>query len=483
MGQDFNWTYNPVSKSDPGFTQEWTWCVISRTQFWEHLAKAYWNTLDEKYAAEWGAELTDFARKNNRFNKLAPGEPSLWRTLDASERMNESWPYAYSHFVNSPAFTPEAQWIYLRMMLEHGDLLRKTLEDRNRKGNWVTSECFGLYTIGALFPELKQAKDWRTFALNRLLEEVNCTVPPDGYEAELSPGYHYFSLSSLVGPMKLAKLNQMEIPEALRAKILAMYKGPAILMDQGGTVPATNDSCPINVVGLAKRGLQLLGNDPVLNWIASGGKEGAALPTSTMLPYAGFYAMRGGWNLDDTYLFFRAGPAGMGHEHEDMLEIVLRAWNKTLLFDAGNYCYDHSDWRRYAIGTASHSTIIVDGKWQHRGVLAPPWTEPVRNPWYATPLFDYVSGCYDGGYQTSIYNPKIQGSPQTWMGEKDYSVYHTRRILFLKPYYALLIDTLDGTGTHRYDAHFHLDAPSAKLDQDTQASRRLAIGWFPWFLI
>jgi hypothetical protein len=159
----------------------------------------------------------------------------------------------------------------------------------------------------------------------------------------------------------------------------------------------------------------------------------------------------------------------MGHQHEDMLEVVMRAWNKTLLFDPGTYPYDSSDWRRFTNGTASHNTIIVDGKWQHRGATKPPVSEPTGNPWVTTPLFDYTAGTYDAGYQQSVYRPR-PFDPQVWKGQPDKSVSHTRRVLFLPPYYALVLDTLDGTGNHTFDSHFNLEAPAARLDPATHAA-------------
>ncbi|MEJ0001557.1 MAG: heparinase II/III family protein [Verrucomicrobiota bacterium] len=53
MGADFNWTFNPVPKTDPAYTDEWTYCNVSRTEFWQSLASAYWKTGNEKYAVEW----------------------------------------------------------------------------------------------------------------------------------------------------------------------------------------------------------------------------------------------------------------------------------------------------------------------------------------------------------------------------------------------------------------------------------------------
>jgi len=481
MGKDFDWHHNPLSRSEPDYTTQWTYCVISRMHFWRFLGNAYWNTGDEKYAREWVAQLYDFTAKNNPAthrpgdmfddSKTTPGlrDATLWLTLDSGIRMADTWPDVYTHFLNSPSFTPDAQWVYLRTICDHIRVLKKGLETPGRYGNWVSTECNGLYTIAVLFPELKDAEALRDFSLNRLVQEANLTVPPDGFEAELTPNYHYLSMAGLVQPLKLAKLNHLTVPDLFRKKLLSMYQAPVIVMDQSGSVMPTNDSGTYNAATYAAKGLQLLGDDPLLLWASSGRTKGQPLSDFTMLPYAGFYAMRGGWQLNDLFLFFRAGPPGIAHEHEDMLEVVFRAWNKTLLFDPGKYSYDQSDMRRFSCGTASHNTIIVDGKWQHRGGNKPPVTQPVNNPFCTTPLFDYVSGRYDGGYQTSVYNPRKQYSPQDWVGEKDFSVCHTRRVLFLKPYYALLIDTLDGTGSHQYDAHFHLDSPAAKLDPKTQA--------------
>ena len=470
MGRDFDWTFNPTPPDDPSFTNEWTWCAISRTEFWMKLADAYARTHNEKYSREWVAELEDFAAKNRMDRAGLGGRVSLWRTLDASKRMADSWPYAYNGFLHSPEFTPEAHWLYLKLIHDHAVCLAEGLSHPERTGNWISSECLGLYTIGALFPELREACGWRQLVIDRIAKEMDRMVLPDGMECELAPSYHVISLNGFRGVLELARLNHLPAPEAFRARIMAMYRALVVVMDQNGMDVPTNDcNGLIDATEEARRGLEL-GFDPLLEWAASKGRKGRGLPDSTLLPYAGFYALRGGWKPDDLFLFFRAGPAGWGHEHEDMLEVVLRAWNKTLLFDPGSYSYDHSDWRRYATGTASHNTVIVDGKWQHRGPGAIPAARPAQNPWVTTPLFDYVAGTYDGGYQQSVYDPRKQSRPQDWVGPVDRSVSHTRRVLFLRPSYALVLDTLEGSGRHTFDAHFHLAAPAARVNAATQAA-------------
>jgi hypothetical protein len=461
MGADFDWFHNPLPPTDPNYTTNWMGCVISRTQFWENLASAYWKTRDEKYARAWVEQLQSFATKVPLDYNLNEGQNFHWSPLSAANRMFESWPYAYYHFLNSPSFTPEANWLYTKQIRDHALNLMAGLNDRKRTGNWITAECCGLYTAGVLYPELTESAQWRQIATDRFCLELNKLVPPDGFEAELSPGYHTSTMEQFTVPTELVPLNKIPLPPLFSAKLISMYRALVLVMDQSGNDVPTNDSWVVNAIALASNGLKLT-DDPLLQWAASHGRKGTPPPDSTMLPYAGFYAMRGGWKRDDLFLFFRGGPTGIGHVHEEDLEVVLRAWNKTLLFDPGTYSYDKSEMRRYALGTSSHSTIIVDGKWQHEGDSPLP-TEPVSNPWATTPLFDYVSSTFDKGYQENIYRP-VQYSPMKWIGTLDKSIAHTRRVLFLRPYYALVVDTLDGTGNHSYDNLFQIDAPGAIVD-------------------
>jgi hypothetical protein len=287
--------------------------------------------------------------------------------------------------------------------------------------------------------------------------------------AELSTGYHYNFLNSFRGVCDIARRNNIELPSSFRESIIKMYRAPMMIMDQSGMVSPVNDSSPLNAIKNAGSALDV-GDDSVVRWALSGYRDGEPLPDSTALPYSGYYAMRSGWEPDDLFLFFRAGPAGSGHVEQSQLHVVFKAFGETLLFNPSTYMYDSSQWRRYYRNTPSHNTIIVDGKWQNKPKPQLPIDEPTGNPWISTPSVDFVSGVYDNGYQENIYDSSIQYEPWRWAGEPDRSVAHTRRVLFLKPYYALVVDSLDGSGEHTFDAHFHMEAPGAEIDAATQAA-------------
>ncbi|MDQ3813066.1 MAG: heparinase II/III family protein, partial [Armatimonadota bacterium] len=469
LGADIDWTFNPIPKSDPSFTNEWTYITLNRMHQWETLGTAYWNTLNEKYAQEWVAQLMDWVQDNPVPMSQGPGSTLTWRTIEAGIRMAGSWPTSYYRFLHSPSFTPEAHMMYTKSVLEHAQRLKKvTLDDPNRTGNWVTMECNGMGTAGILFPEFKESPSFVQIAFDRLSKELATQVYPDGAQIELTSNYHVVALTNFRDLAKTAKMNNVPVPDDYMRRLKSMYVFNLKMIDQSGVMPPVNDSGPTRVTDLLKEAHELWG-DPEFLFGATLGKQGQAPPTSNALEYAGYYTMRSGWNPTDKYLLFDAGPVGSGHWHEDMLNLYLHAFGRTLLTEPGSYMYDKSKWRNYVLRTPAHNTILVDGREQHRGDhAAVPAMKPTGNPWLTTPLFDYAAGTYDQGYQASEYVAR-EYMPVQYVGDKDTSVQHTRHVIFLKPHYFITVDFLTGQGEHRYDAHFHLDAPGAEVNDQTKA--------------
>ena len=339
-------------------------------------------------------------------------------------------------------------------MIEHGRYLRRY----PTTGNWLTMEMNGLYHVGVLLNFVREASDWRRFALTRLLSELDDQVYPDGAQIELTPGYHNVALRSFLGPVDIANAYGYRLQEEYLAKLERMFAYNMWVMRPDRDTPRWNDSWHVDVVGTLKKGLALFPNRKDFQWIVTDGKEGT-LPdhTSHFFPYAGQVVMRSGWDRDALFLGFEAGPFGYGHQHEDKLGIVLFAYGKELLVEGGSYAYDASKWRRYVLSSYAHNVILVDGKGQvRRGLPRQQYIskKPLDVHFRSDERYDYARGVYEQGFGEREKRPAR----------------HVREVVFLKKVHLFIIrdtlESLDGK-PHSYQALFHLDSENVNVDKES----------------
>jgi hypothetical protein len=149
---------------------------------------------------------------------------------------------------------------------------------------------------------------------------------------------------------------------------------------------------------------------------------------------------------DEQYLLFDCGPLGAGnHGHLDLLSFELAAYGRSLVLDPGRYTYDESgevNERALFRGTASHNTVLVDGRNQtryeaHGSKFRVRGPEPGRElkSFVTHESFDFVHGV---------------------ARSHEYPVVHERRIFFLRPEYWVICDSLQAAEVHQYDLLFHL---------------------------
>lgn len=468
MGPDIDWNLEPVGD------REWTWC-LNRHIFWSTLADAYYATGDEKYARKFNELLIDWVHKATPPEKGMGASTGTWRTIECGIRMFSSWPHSYARFVHSPSFTVEGRMAYYKSLLEHARFLRQYPSG----GNWLTMEMDGLLHIAILFPEFKEAAEWRQYAFDKLAKELNIQVYPDGAQVELTNSYHLVAQMNFVVPVRLARLNGIEPPAQYLRDLEKMYDFLLYSMKPNGGQPAFNDSDPS--MGMREEAEQrmesrarsstLLNVSPFgpgveffkrddLRFAMTLGKEGHEPEhKSHAFPWAGQYIMRSGWDADARYLAFDAGPFGAGHQHEDKLGFELSAFGRCFIIDPGRYAYAASPMRHFCLGTASHSTAMIDGQGQARRRKDPkrPWVvkEPLPNKWVSTRLIDCAEGFYDEGYGPD-------GAT---------SVVHRRAIVFVKPDYWVIADRIEGEGEHRVDTMFHFTPGKLELDEKTGTAR------------
>jgi hypothetical protein len=446
FGDEIDWAFNPTTQADSKWPRnhEWTW-QLSRHPMWLDLARAFYATGDEQYAREFVAQLESWVHDCPvPLDAPANGAFSRWRTIEAGIRTGKVWPEVFPRFLAAKAFDDEALVLMVKSFVEHAQYLTKF----HRQGNWLTTEANGLYHVGALFPEFKDAKLWRETALGRLYRELDVQVYPDGAQIELAPAYHGVALRSFLGPVKLVSRTGFEVPGDYLAKMEKMFAYFLYSMQPDRTMPPLNDSRAGSVMSYLEKGAELFPKRADFLWAATDGREGE-LPdhTSHLFPYAGQFILRSGWNRHALWLCMDGGPFGFGHQHEDKLTVILTAFGCPLLVEGGTYAYDASDWRRYVRSSRAHNVVLVDGLEQNRRQESKE-TFVVKTPpphvWESNASFDHAAAVYDEG----------------WGPQAQRLVRQTRHVFYLKPDLFIIADELeprDGK-PHTYEALFHLDA-------------------------
>ena len=452
FGADIDWSINPTELQ----YAEWTW-QLSRHPFWVTLARAYWATGDEIYAKDFVYQMTDWVADNPvPVGSSGNTVGSRWRTIEAGIRMAGSWPNSFFYFLSSPSFTDDAVVVMVKSMVEHA----RHLMEHPTSGNWLAMEMNGLYHVGALFPEFRDASVWRSTAVATIEKELVTQVYPDGAQIELAPGYHGVSLNNFLGILELARLNDLPVPDDYRRDLERMFDCYVKIAMPNLRTPALNDSGWGSIGGWMRRGFEMFPERHDFQYLAANRQEGSAPDsTSYWMPYAGWYVMRSDWSDDALYMHFDAGPFGYGHQHEDKLSIIVHAFGRLLLTEGGTYAYDSSPCRRYVLSTRAHNTVMVDGLEQSRRGRDR-WSyvskEPLPSRWLSSATFDFAEGWYD----------------ETYGEEKLKPAQHYRCVLFVKPEYWIVVDRFypADAAAHRYDAVFHFDGGEARVEAATLAA-------------
>ncbi|MBI5092340.1 MAG: alginate lyase family protein [Candidatus Hydrogenedentes bacterium] len=457
MGPVIHWSRHPVE------VKEWLWNFNNHHHFVQ-LLDAYLSTRNERYTDEFGAQVADWIVEN-------PAPPytltrvATWRNLEAGGRCSRTWPAAFYGFLSSPHFTPQHIQLMLGSLWSHGDYLLKHPAGLRKPNNWSVVDSTGLAAVGAYWPELTGADEWRKTGYERLTNQLRMQVYPDGAQYELAPSYHNKCLADFDIAYQLARDSKTDLPREFAQRLESMYDYLMWIAKPSGLSPTPSDSGALDTRKVLATGAERFNRDD-FRYIATSGAQGKAPDgLSHVLAHAGYYAMRSGWDSQALFLFFDGGPLGVSHSHEDKLAFELSAYGRDFLIDPGPYHYTNDQWRQYFVSTAAHSTILIDGLGQNRSsgieLEAPEHPKPI---WQSDDTLDFASATYDSGY-----------------GPDHLPVTHRRSIVFVKPQvgpkpnkypgFWIILDEIAGEGTHRVESLFHY-APGLTVTQDADLSVR-----------
>lgn len=447
-----DWNLNPTYN---GYL-EWPW-QLSRMRFLPTLAEYYARTGDERAAEVFVDMVSSFIDQKPAPNvSSVPSATVSWRTLDTGLRAT-SLAASYPAFAQSTRVTESFKRRFFKSLRDHALRILPSCTDNN----WRVMELRGLLDIVLVFHDIPDAKKWQTYAEGEFEKMLFSQLYPDGFQFELTTGYHTIIDSDYSALFDLYKRLGHEPPAYILKGLQLAYELYPRLTRPDRRLPDINDGGQTRIVPRMQRAIKYYPNREDFRWFATEGAEGKE-PSylSYAFPWSGAVAFRNSWSRDAVWGYVDMSPFGRGHQHEDKLNFLLFAYGKSMLTEAGCYEYDTSEMRKYVLSTRAHNTIMIDGKEQN-----------TRKTWTWRASFINVKADYD--FTSDKDKDTAKGAFTAGYGTGDEytdKVKHTRTVEFIKnppdgnPYFRIT-DELDASDDkeHTYEQLWHLETCKLNL--------------------
>ncbi|HLO31331.1 MAG TPA: alginate lyase family protein [Anaerolineales bacterium] len=418
------------------------------------LVRAYASTRDERFAEAFWKLIQAWAEAN------PPNTGPNWMDGQEAAIRLMAWTFGFHAFLDSPHTTPERIAQFAVMVAVHAERIYKNIDYAiSTHSNHTISEAFGLWLVGILFPELKDAEKYLALGRELLEQEAAAQIFPDGSYAMYALNYHRFILHIYFCAIRLGELNGAPFSEALKDRVARSVDYLYELIDpETGQMPVygSNDGAlilplnncdftdyrpPLQLGSYLTKGTRFFESgawDEPLFWLfgpqALQAKVDAPLQTGQSYADGGVSILRGSQSKAVIRCTeFRARPS-----HADQLHVDLWWHGTDLACDAGTYLYSGKGmWRNGLAHTWAHNTVIVDHRDQMKMVSRFTWTDWARG-------------------KVSQHAEKI------WRGEHDgYKclvdpVSHRRTVLSLMGERWLVVDHLNARQSHHYALHWLL---------------------------
>ena len=481
---DIDWHRNPFTGQRASAQQHW----CDRSDFdaavgdikfiWEPsrfgwayaLVRAYAVSRDDKYAEAFWRMVESWMMNN------PPQMGPNWQCGQEIALRTQACIFALYVFWNSPATTAERISQLVCLLAASAERIAGNINyARSQMSNHAASEAAGLYIIGLMFPELKQANHWRKLGRRVLEDEARQHNWPDGSYVQHSMNYQRMTLHNYLLCLRLGELNAEQFSDLTIERLKKSYEFLYQLQDaESGRVPnyGANDGALI----LPLNSCDYLDYRPVIGsmhylfhheqlyppgcwqedllWLfGPEALESDVRPierVSSDFLTGGYFILRGqnSWAMTRCHTY-RNRPA-----QADMLHLDLWWQGVNVLRDSGSFSYfdPKEQWNLYFISTSSHNTVVVDGVDQ---MIKGP-----RFRWFSLLKSHFIRHVQ-------------QGQIEIWQGEHygyqrlPCRATHRRTICRLGDDYWLIFDDIIGKGQADVELFWHLADFPCRLEDKT----------------
>src|SRR5687767_2350960 len=446
FGDPIDWHFEPVSgkriplqhwskldylDADVAGDKKITW-ELNRHQYFMKLGQAYALTGDGRYANTFVNHLESWMDAN------PPKLGINWASSLEVALRSISWLWALHFFRNSDFLTPQLFLRICKFLYVNARHLETYPSTYFSPNTHLTGEALGLFYLGTLLPEFKEAKRWQETGSRILIEALPVHVQEDGVYFEQSSYYHRYTTDFYIHFRQLARANGFALPNEVDKALTLLLDHLMYITRPDGTTPLFGDDDGGRLMPLDQRppndfratlatgsvlfnrgDLKFVAGDATEELVWLLGVDGlrqfdliearAPVKLSQSFANGGYFVARDGWSESSTYLLFDCGPHGAlncGHAHADALAIDLAVNGQTMLVDAGTYTYTGSkelrDWFR---SSQAHNTVTLDNTSSSVPDGAFTWKQVAEcrlNEWITTDRYDYVAG-EQAGLARSIF--------------------------------------------------------------------------------
>lgn len=452
----------------------------SRFGFAYALVRAYWRGGDDRYA-EWFWQALESWREAN-----PPQLGANWHSGQEVALRVMAWCFALYGLLEAPATTPARVAMLAQMAAVSGERIAANLGYAlSQQNNHGITEAAGLWTIGLLFPEMRQAERWKQQGRSVLEELSQTLIYEDGAFAQHSFNYQRLALQAYLWAIRLGESCGQPLSAALKTRVQTSAGLLYLLQDPGsgrlpnygqndGALILPLDNCDypdfrplLQVAHFLLAGQRRYADGPwdeALLWIC--GPEALAAARAAPAPVqaderpdtsadsGGYYTLRSSAG----FAFVRCASFRHRPGQADMLHTDLWWRSQNIALDPGTYSYNAAPpWDNALARSSRHNTVTVDDLDQMRLASRFLWL-----PW--------LRGRSRGAWRSA------QGHLAYWEGAHNgyerlsSAVWHRRGLLRLGEETWLVWDRLVSRGRHSYrlhwlllDAPFNWDAPAQRL--------------------
>ncbi|GAB4401227.1 MAG: alginate lyase family protein [Anaerolineales bacterium] len=459
-----NWHKDPITNYQLPIDLHWSQISDDSTTdikfIWEPnrfafvytLVRAYAITQDEKYPQAFWQFIQDWADKN------PPNTGANWKDGQEIALRLMAWTFGFYAFIHSPSTTNLQISQFTQLVAAQAERIHANIGYAiSTRSNHTISEAFGLWMVGLLFPEIKEAEKYFNLGKRLLEEEAAKQIFPDGSYAMYSLNYHRFILHLYLYAAQLGKRNQSPFSNHLISALYNSITYLSHLIDAAtGSMPVygSNDGAlvlPLNNCDFTDyRPLLQLGSvittsqpmfdagawDEDVYWLCGietlfmRGRVSEGRVRENF-PQGGTYILRN----TNSRAILRCTDFTSRPSHADQLHMDLWMGNDNIAIDAGTYLYSGEGiWRNGFARTSAHNTVTVDGKDQMTMVSRFTWT-------------NWAKGRV------------LKQTENLWQGEHDgyKPIRHKRTVMALEGDRWLVIDDLSANQAHHYTLHWLLN--------------------------